>query len=277
MSDKLRDAIFGLAIGDALGVPYEFKARGSFTCTDMVGFGTHNQPLGTWSDDTAMALATMMAIKNNDGSIVIDEMRENFVAWLQEGSFTANGDVFDVGNATWKALKTGQPCVGPMENGNGSLMRILPLAFTGAIDEEIRAVSAITHGHPISKEACVIYVEVARRLLDGELIGDILRTLYCEHPFERLCHLTELPESEIKSSGFVVDTLEAALWAVCQATNADDPFADAVLRAVNLGEDTDTVGAVAGGLAGIAFGLDGQGEKWAKQLRNRELILECMW
>ncbi|SFP96500.1 ADP-ribosylglycohydrolase [Lachnospiraceae bacterium XBB1006] len=277
MSEKLRDAILGLAIGDALGVPYEFRARGSFTCTDMVGFGAHHQPLGTWSDDTAMALATMMAIKSQGGRIVIDTIRENFEAWLKEGAFTANGDVFDVGNTTWKALTTGQPCVGPMENGNGSLMRILPLAFTGAIDEEIRAVSAITHGHPISMEACVIYVEVARRLLDGELIGDILPTLCYAHPFERLSHLAELPEEKIKSSGFVLDTLEAALWAVCQAVDAEDPFADAVLRAVNLGEDTDTVGAVAGGLAGIAFGLKGQGEKWAKQLRNRELILECMW
>ena len=157
-------------------------------------------------------------------------------------------------------------------------------------DEEIRAVSAITHGHWISEEACVIYVHVAKRLIAGEDILDILPTLQYDKPFDRLHRIHQLDISEIKSSGYVVDTLEAALWAISHVEENEKneenderigliskDYANDVLAAVNLGEDTDTVGAVAGGLAAIIHGLGYKGEQWLERLRNKDLILECLW
>ena len=166
-------------------------------------------------------------------------------------------------------------------------MRILPLAFVECTDEEIRAVSAITHGHWISEEACVIYVHVAKRLLAGEYILDILPTLQYDKPFDRLHRIHQLDVSEIRSSGYVVDTLEAALWVISHVEEKEEneerigliskDYANDVLTAVNLGEDTDTVGAVAGGLAAIIHGLGYKGEQWLERLRNKELILESLW
>ena len=276
MDQKLFDAVVGLAIGDALGVPYEFKNRDSFTCTDMTGYGTHYQPAGTWSDDTSMVLATLSSLKENKGKIIPEDIRKNFNHWLLYGDFTADGKVFDVGISTSRALKTGKPCTGKWDNGNGSLMRILPLAFVDCTDDDIRAVSAITHGHWISMEACVIYVHVAKKLLAGEAIADILPALQYEKPFERLSTIDSLDRDQIRSSGYVVDTLEAALWAVSHKGDRDKCFRNDVLTAVNLGDDTDTVGAVAGGLAGIIYGLEAD-RKWVDAIVNKEEILDCLW
>ena len=279
MNSKLHDAILGLAIGDALGVPYEFKKCGSFLCTEMVGYGTHNQPEGTWSDDTSMVLATLDSLKSNDGKIVLKDMFERFNYWLLYGDYTAHGEVFDAGIATCKALQTGKPQTGEYDNGNGSLMRILPLAFVPCTDDEIRAVSAITHGHRISMDACVIYVHIAKRLLAGESICEIIPTLQYDKPFDRLHRIDQISTSEIKSSGYVVDTLEAALWAVSHKSNNADKeksFRNDLLDAVNLGQDTDTVGAVAGGLAGIIYGLD-EVSDWVETLQNREELERYLW
>lgn len=279
MNSKLHDAILGLAIGDALGVPYEFEKRGTFLCTEMVGYGTHNQPEGTWSDDTSMVLATLDSLKSNDGKIVLKDMFERFNYWLLYGDYTAHGEVFDAGIATCKALQTGKSQTGEYDNGNGSLMRILPLAFVPCTDDEIRAVSAITHGHRISMDACVIYVHIAKRLLAGESICEIIPTLQYDKPFDRLHRIDQISTSEIKSSGYVVDTLEAALWAVSHKSNNADKeksFRNDLLDAVNLGQDTDTVGAVAGGLAGIIYGLD-EVSDWVETLQNREELERYLW
>lgn len=273
---KLYDAILGLAIGDALGVPYEFKQRGSFICSDMVGYGTHNQPEGTWSDDTSMTIATLDSLKNNNGIIVTEDICRRFNYWLLYGDYTVNGEVFDAGITTCTALKKGKPAVGEWDNGNGSLMRILPLAFVDCTDDEIRAVSAITHGHWISEEACVIYVHVAKRLLAGEPIASIIPTLEYKKPFDRLKYISTLDISQIKSSGYVVDTLEAALWVVSHEGDWEKSFRNDILTAVNLGKDTDTVAAVAGGMAGIIYGLEDVLD-WVEKLRNKEEIIECLW
>ena len=196
MNSKLHDAILGLAIGDAHGVPNEFEKRGTFLCTEMVGYGTHNQPEGTWSDDTSMVLATLDSLKSNDGKIVPKDMFERFNYWLLYGDYTAHGEVFDAGIATCKALQTGKSQTGEYDNGNGSLMRILPLAFVPCTDDEIRAVSAITHGHRISMDACVIYVHIAKRLLAGESICEIIPTLQYDKPFDRLHRIDQLSTSE---------------------------------------------------------------------------------
>ena len=278
-STKLHDAVFGLAIGDALGVPYEFEARGTFQCTGMTGYGTHNQPEGTWSDDTSMVLATLDSLKSNNGKILPSDMFEKFNHWLLYGDYTAHGEVFDAGIATCNALRTGKPQSDEYDNGNGSLMRILPLAFVPCTDDEIRAVSAITHGHRISMDACVIYVHVARSLLAGMSIDEIIPTLQYDKPFDRLHRINQLSAREIKSTGYVVDTLEAALWALSHKSDAADQsrnFRTTLLEAVNLGSDTDTIGAVTGGLAGIIYGLD-EVTDWVKTLQNREELERYLW
>lgn len=162
MMNKLRDAIYGFAVADALGVPYEFKQRGSFKCTDMVGYGTWHQPKETWSDDTSMTLATCKSIKENK-KIHLEDILERFQQWYQKGKYTAHNEVFDIGGTTRYALVAGEPGREITSNGNGSLMRIIPLAFIDCTIEEIKAVSNLTHAHDISTTACIIYVTIAKK------------------------------------------------------------------------------------------------------------------
>lgn len=249
----LKSAIYGFAIGDALGVPFEFKKRGAFTCREMIGYGTWNQEPGTWSDDTSMTLATLDSIKEKR-YIDVEDMRSRFCNWLYDAKYTANNEVFDVGNTTQLALDQGHGLDDYYSNGNGSLMRILPLAFTDATDDEIRTVSAITHGNKLSMDACVEYVHLARRLINGEAIG------YDDIKYETV--------EKIESSGFVLHTLIASIWCLLNTQS----YEEAVLTAVNLGDDTDTTAAVVGGLAGIMYGYDSIPNKWVDQLKNKELI-----
>ena len=249
----LKDAVYGAAVGDALGVPYEFMGRGSFHATGMVGHGSHNQPAGTWSDDTAMILATCDSIREL-GCIDVEDMRKKFKAWFRKGKYAINGKVFDFGNTVGRALSRNEGCSDVMDNGNGSLMRIIPLAFTDATDDQVREVSAITHAHSISMNACVRYVNAARSLIMGEELE------------------TYLP-SEVKSGGYVLDTLSAAFWCL----EKTDSYKDCVLLAVNLGSDTDTTACVAGGLAGIKYGYDSIPKEWVEQLRGKDIIERCLF
>lgn len=146
MSATITDAILGQAIGDALGVPYEFRRRGTFHATTMTGHGTHGQPAGTWSDDTSMALAICDSIRRNKGRIDPDDIRRRFDDWYQYGEYTIDG-LFDIGNTTVKALRAGHGMTGEYDNGNGSLMRTIPLAFTRATEAQVEQVSAITHAN----------------------------------------------------------------------------------------------------------------------------------
>jgi ADP-ribosylglycohydrolase len=278
----LRDAIYGFAVGDALGVPYEFQVRDSFHCVDMIGHGTWNQPLGTWSDDTSMTLATLDSIKHNNGEIVLDDMMQRFCNWGLGNNYHCNGYLFDIGNTTQQAIyhywktKDVNTCGLHEEtaNGNGSLMRILPLlAAKHVTDETIGAVSALTHGHWISKQACVIYIHIAKRLQQGDLLEHIIASFKKQaKPFDRIHQLNDLQRSEIRSTGYVVDTIEASLWSLIH-TNS---YSDAVLTAVNLGGDTDTIAAITGGLAGIQYGYDSIPTHWIKKLRNKELIEQML-
>ena len=254
----LRDCIYGLAVGDALGVPYEFMPRGTFECTDMIGYGTHGQPAGTWSDDTSMTLATCDSIREL-GHIDTADMRDKFVGWIARGEYTIDG-VFDCGGTTARALRTGKGGSGERDNGNGSLMRIAPLAFVDATDEEIREISAITHAHRTSTESCVTFIELMRSAMDGALPSWVLQP-------------KDVPEREIRSGGFVRDTLKAASWCFVN-TNS---YEDCVLAAVNLGDDTDTTAAVAGALAGTAYGIEAIPREWVDALRGKELIESCLF
>ena len=259
----LRDAIYGLAVGDALGVPYEFRPRGGFTCTGMVGHGTHDQPAGTWSDDTSMTLATCDSIRAC-GRVDTGDMLSRFRAWIDDGAYAIDGVVFDYGNTTARALAAGTGCAGERDNGNGSLMRIAPLAFTDATDDEVRAVSAITHAHPVSAETCVEMVRVMRALAAGASPAEAVPDYEV---------LLAANEKDLGSGGFVRDTYCAALW--CLVVSGS--YEECVLRAVNLGDDTDTTAAVAGALAGIAYGADAIPATWMEVLRGRDIIERCLF
>lgn len=248
MNQSLKAAVYGLAVADALGVPYEFLARGSFKAIEMVGYGSHQQPAGTWSDDTSLVLATCDSIREK-GKIDPVDMQQRFKHWLFEGAYTPDGLTFDVGNATREALTSGHGL------------------------SDIEAVSSITHAHATSVEACLLYVAIARRLLKGQQLPEILLGLETSTTYARLQTLADLTEDDIRSSGYVVDTLEAALWCLLTSTS----YPETVLKAVNLGDDTDTVAAVAGGLAGIIYGLEGIPDNWLAQLRHKELLESCLF
>ena len=283
---KIYDGIMGLVVGDALGVPFEFKRRDTFTATDMTGYGTYNQPPGTWSDDSSMTLATLESIGRR-GAIDPADIMGNFAAWLIHGVFTPYDEVFDVGGATRKAIQRYSRGIAPlhcggksvMDNGNGALMRILPVALVPHTGADVKRVGQLTHAHEISQTACRLYCYAVDKY---GLIPDMkaairdlgrLAVVHYSTDFNRLVRLEDLSRDEIKSTGYVVDTLEAALWCVLKT----DSYRDCVLTAVNLGGDTDTVAAVAGGLAGIAYGCGGaQGipDEWIAQIPRREWIGE---
>lgn len=266
--DKLKGAIYGLAIGDAIGVPYEFQSRGTFNCTDMIGYGTHKQSKGTWSDDTSMALALMDSINRCNGRIDVKDIRKAFKNWMNNADYTPFGEVFDIGGTTKLALTIGFGINNQEANGNGSLMRTLPLAFIDDItDKEIADVSAITHAHSISKNACIQYVRIAQNLLNGIEVNEAI-----DKGMGFKLRIKDYTEDNIFSDGYVISTLWAALWAVA-TTNS---YEECILKAINLGNDTDTVGAVAGGLAGIIYGYEGIPQKWIDNLQAKDVIDKYM-
>ncbi|MGM9925562.1 MAG: ADP-ribosylglycohydrolase family protein [Bacillus sp. (in: firmicutes)] len=292
---QILSGLFGFCVGDALGVPVEFLPRHSFKeVTGMQGYGTHNKPPGTWSDDSSMTFCTVESLCTGYN---LQDMKQRFCDWLYEGYWTHDGvHAFDVGITTANVLnklKHSKDAAGEDDaysNGNGSLMRILPLAFYLENTNQsngfhiIEEVSAITHAHIRSKIACSIYVETARHLLHGLSPSEaysrmkpiILNYYFHKRNEEELSHFTRLlhsniasyPEETIKSSGYVIHTLEAAFW--CLLTTSS--YKKAVLKAVNLGEDTDTVGAVTGGLAGLCYGFDMIPSEWIDTIARRKDI-----
>jgi ADP-ribosyl-[dinitrogen reductase] hydrolase len=292
--EQMMSAVIGSAIGDALGVPVEFKSRSylkEHPVTDMIGYGTHNQPAGSWSDDTSLTLCLAEALKQPEFSL--EFLGSLFVRWMKEGYLTANGKMFDIGISTQQAIlniEAGEPitdCGGRDfgSNGNGSLMRVLPLAFhitDMPIDERFRLtkdVSSITHGHIYSVTGCFIYLEIARELILGKSFQDAYELgvgtskdyllqlgVYDElnGVYDRVLDkaIPDLVEDEVSSAGYVVHTLEAALW--CLFTSST--YKETVLKAVNLGDDTDTTAAVAGGLAVLVYGAKEIPRKWSRML-----------
>lgn len=278
------NGIMGLVVGDALGVPFEFRQRGTYKATDMVGFGTHQQPPGTWSDDSSLTLATLESIVRRGGVDPADIM-QNFFFWLDDGMFTPYGKVFDIGGATKQAIYRYANGEEPakcgaksrLDNGNGALMRILPLAFVDHTAKDVEQVGQLTHAHEISQTACRLYVHLAHLLLNGMPLKNAICVLAYLPPvahmkeFGRISYIGELRRKEIRSTGYVVDTLEAALWCFVNSST----YEDCVLTAVNLGDDTDTIAAIAGSLAGIYYGCGGETgipDRWIQQIARREWI-----
>ena len=277
--NKIYDAVMGLIVGDALGVPVEFKASDTFHVDDMIGYGTYNQPPGTWSDDSSLTLATMESIIRK-GKIDPADIMLNFSRWLNNAEFTPYGEVFDVGGTTEAAIRRFQNGIEPLKcglnhykhNGNGSLMRILPLALFPSSMNDINEISSLTHAHEISRRACRLYVGTAEQLLKGASLWEVIGCsgIWVKE-FDRIPKIHKLNRDEIRSTGYVMDTLEAALWCVYHTRS----YRDCVLTAVNLGGDTDTIAAVAGGLAGIIYGCGGESgipDEWIAQIARKDWI-----
>lgn len=300
MINKIKSGLFGLAIGDALGVPVEFESRAYLKqnpVTEMRAFGTHNQPLGTWSDDSSLAFCLVESLcKGFD----LSDIARNFVKWYSTELWTPHGKVFDIGIATRAAInnigKGHEPelCGGfeEKDNGNGSLMRILPLVFYLESEEDIeviykkvKAVSSITHAHFRSVFTCFIYVIFSLEILKGkdkfqaykqmqniiaEFLVDKKFNLIEIQLFDRVLKndISEYSEVNIYSSGYVLHSLEASLWCFLNSNS----YEETVLKAVNLGEDTDTTGAIAGGLAGIYYGIENIPKKWLEVLVRKNDI-----
>ena len=299
IANTIKSALFGVAIGDALGVPHEFSRPEdlrSNPVTDMVGYGTYDLPPGTWSDDSSLTFCLAESLCSGFNP---DHMGELFVRWYYQDYWTATGEVFDIGIGTRNALvkiKNGTKAElaggnDEKDNGNGSLMRILPLVF--AIKdlpieerfEHTRQVSSITHGHIRAVMACFYYLEFAKQLIEKKSKFEIYNDLQISIPsffekigisgseiayFDRLfrANIADIPLSEIRSGGYVIETIEACIW--CLLTT--DNYKDAVLKAVNLGHDTDTTAAVTGGLAGLLYGFDGIPKGWMERLTRVEDI-----
>ena len=296
--EKLKGMVFGLAAGDALGVPVEFEDRDYCRCnpvSGMQGFGFHKQPAGTWSDDASMTFCTMEAMLGDFSPALLGK---NFLRWLQDGWWTPHGIVFDKGIATSDALHRlarGVPAdlsggADEMSNGNGSLMRIAALAWhpetaDAAFLKLVKDASSITHCHPRSVLACHFYLKFLRLLMQHpkekafEAVQlewpSLIRELWPDAApelshFGRLLRadFAALPEDAIESHGYVMHSLEASVWCLLNS----DSYPEAVLKAVNLGWDTDTSAAVCGALAGAFYGYSSIPKEWISILARTNEI-----
>lgn len=291
--------VIGHAVGDALGVPVEFVNRITLDRNPvdrMTGYGTHHMPPGTWSDDTSMSIALMQSIIDCSG-IDYDDIMRKFLEWSQYSRFTATGETFDIGGTCAISISNYIGGTDPLDcgetgersNGNGSLMRILPIAYAcygrSLKDEKkyqlVSDVSSLTHAHEISILGCYIYVNFVCHLLAGDKPIEAYNKT-CKDDYSRFSEevraaylrilageMTKLDKDDISSKGYAISTLEAALW--CLLTTKS--YKDAVLKAVNLGGDTDTIGAVTGSMAGIFYGYNAIPKEWLNELKKHEYLL----
>ncbi|MGN6420912.1 MAG: ADP-ribosylglycohydrolase family protein [Pseudobacter sp.] len=299
--DQVKGALYGVAIGDALGVPVEFNQRAYLDqnpVVDFIGYKSHNQPPGTFSDDASLTFCLAESLCY--GFDLID-MADRFVRWQSAGYWAAYGEVFDIGMTTYAAISRLKRGVQPQlagdfdedANGNGSLMRIMPLVFytkdlpLGIRYEIVKDVSSITHGHIRSVISCFYYLELALHLLNGKskeeaykitatTVKEVLdQQKIIERELKIFDPLLETDISlrtrdKISSSGYVIDSLMASVWCFMTTNN----YQEATLKSVNLGHDTDTTGAITGGLAGLYYGLHDIPEKWRRELARTKDIDE---
>ena len=293
--ERIEGALFGLIVGDALGVPVEFKSRQELKdrpVTSMRGFGSHYQPPGTWSDDSSMVLCNLRSILEK--GIDKNDLMQKFSEWIKKGWMTPHGEVFDKGLTTLKAISeyqrgsTPELCGGSDEfsNGNGSLMRILPLSLyvhrlvPETIIKESFDNSSLTHRHIRSLVSCAWFSLLLKAILNGDELKiamdyatkEIRPYIQGETVFERIFtkEILSLPEDDVASSGYVIHCLEASLHSVGNTKT----YSEAVLKAVNMGDDSDTTGAVTGALAGALYGLNAIPPEWIDKLaRLNELKL----
>lgn len=302
---KIKSAIYGFVIGDAMGVPIEFEDREKLMkspVTNMLGYGSYDVPKGVWSDDTSMTLATMDSIIVNKNKLNYNDIANKFCEWINNAKYTATNEVFDIGTTTkyslmryWNNKIDATKCGGNAisENGNGSLMRMLPIAFycfynkteDNDIINIVRNTSSITHAHEISIIGCYMYVKYIIFILSNnnktesyKLLQKIDYSIFNKdniNLYERIIKydISKYSLDTIKSTGFVVDTLESALWVILNT----ESFNEAIIGSVNLGGDTDTIAAITGSIAGILYGYDSINEKWIKDIKNKELLSKYIY
>ena len=295
----IKSGLWGVCVGDALGLPVQFKSRNYMKqnpVTDMIGNGTFNLPPGSWSDDGSLTLCIAESLSRGYD---LNDIAANFMKWFQNGYLTPHGIAYDIGNSTSNSVRRLLNGTSPLNsgdanmeaNGNGSLMRTLPLAFYFHFQNTpedkkyqiIKEVSSITHAHPLSVVSCYIYID----FLQKQSLQDAFRIIvadkgkyynlltkeeqtYFQNIFEK--DLKNFTEPEIKSSGFVIHSLEAAFWCLLNSST----YKETVLKAVNLGEDTDTIAAIAGGIAGIYYGYDNIPDNWVKViLKGNDIDKVC--
>ena len=296
---KYIDGLMGFVVGDAMGVPAEFLSREELLkkpITKMTGYGTHNQPEGTWSDDTSMMIATIDSINAKNG-IDYEDIALKFAAFKNHAQYTAYNEVFDIGRTCAQAIDNFEenhddPLTCGLsditDNGNGSLMRILPIAYYAVerhlkdneVLELVTNISKITHAHEISIMGCYIYTRFAMFLINGKdkysaysMTKCVDYTMFSEETQEYYSRIlkddiSKLKVNDINSTGFVVDSLEACIWVLLQSEN----YKDAIIGAINLGGDTDTIGAITGGLAGIIYGYDFIPKEWLEKIARIEYL-----
>ncbi len=299
LCDRIAGALVGLLIGDALGVPYEFNPPERIPPADLIeytpppGFDRSHKgvPPGTWSDDGAQALCLLVSLLEC-ARLDLADFARRLVRWYDEGYLAVDGHVFDVGITTAQAIRAVKAGEAPERagpdgvhsNGNGSLMRVLPLALwhrgdDAALVRDARAQSLVTHGHLRAQLCCALYCLWARRLLDDvdapwDDAVRTLRALIVDEPaaVEEL-EGSILPDEPAigEGSGYVVDSLRSARWAV-----EAPEYESAVRRAIRLGHDTDTTACIAGGIAGLMHGVSGIPGRWREGLRGGDLYRELL-
>ena len=297
---NIKSAIYGFVIGDAMGVPVEFEDREKLMkspVTNMLGYGSYDVPKGVWSDDTSMTLATIDSIIVNKNELNYNVIANKFCEWINNAKYTATNEVFDIGTTTkyslmryWNNNIDATKCggTGISENGNGSLMRMLPIAlycFYNKMEDNdiiniVRNTSSITHAHEISIIGCYMYVKYIIFILSKnnktesyKLLQKIDYSIFNKDNidlYERIIKddISRYSLDTIKSTGFVVDTLESVLLVILNTEN----FNEAIIGSVNLGGDTDTIAAITGSIAGILYGYDSMNKKWIKDIKNKELL-----
>lgn len=295
LRERFRGALLGLAAGDALGTTVEFEPPGSFApLTDIVGGGPFGLKPGQWTDDTSMAICLAESLVERSGFDARDQMKR-YLRWYRQGYHSSTGVCFDIGITTSAALhrfeSTGEPMSGPTAPdtaGNGSLMRLAPVAlfYSGDPRAAVRYAaqsSRTTHGNPAAVDACRYFagllVGAASGVAKDQLLGEMyspVREGWTETPL--VPEIEEVARGsfrrrqppEIRGSGYVVRSLEAALWAL----HHHDDFRSGALAAVNLGEDADTTGAIYGQLAGTLYGAGGIPASWRERIWNGAQIEE---
>ena len=307
--DLVKDCLMGFAVGDAFGVPVEFMSREQVrkvNLNDMIGCDTPNMfksrwgsliPAGSYSDDTAMLISSMDSISKNNGEINYDDLMKRFVKWWSKGEYSSLDFPFGLGGIVMKSLNRYLKGVEPLEcggkdymdNGNGSLMRILPFSLYCIMNELneketceiISNASSLTHANDISKMSCFIFTEMLRGIVSYKnaslALGRIQYIDYSKYfskeaidAHRKLLRgsFAYLSDDKINESGYVVDTLESAIYSIEKTKD----YESAIKMAVNLGYDTDTVAGVTGALAGALYGMENIPDRWISKLRRKDYL-----
>ncbi len=306
---QIKEMFLGFALADALGVPVEFQSRDVLAqnpVNSMAGYGTHFQTEGTWSDDSSLALCLADSLtKGYD----LKDIALKFIQWKRNSLWTPRGEVFDIGIQTTRSIDRLVNILlrdrdeerlslikyddDEYTNGNGSLMRILPLLYYikgKEIKEQfaiIWDVSSLTHGHIRAAIACLVYLKFAEYVSEGSSLREAYEEMrkdikeffkvaeiaaYEVDKFHRIIEndISIVEEDEINSGGYVIETLEASFWCLLNS----ESYLEAVFKAINLGDDTDTTATVVGGIAGLYFGMKDVPEIWIQQLARKDDIIQ---